>query len=135
MYYCEWLGFHNTRYIKNQTELFSKTLTDLIHTQFNRDYLLISDILTDADISGMETHKTKLYANVSLSDIKIEIPFLSENEKLRTFVCSLLQKTHDFVKKYLADVPISVVPGETSNIKVTYRHDLYLLECLLSARA
>lgn len=39
------------------------------------------------------------------------------------------------VKKYLADVPIYVVPGETSNIKVTYRQDLYLLECLLSARA
>ena len=103
MYYCEWLGFHNTRYIKNQIELFSKTLTDFILAQFNRDYLLISDILTDADINGMETHKTKLYANVSLSDIKIEIPFLSENEKLRTFVCSLLQKTHDFVKKCLAE--------------------------------
>ena len=103
MYYSDWLGFHNKRYIKNQTELFSKTLIDFIQSQFNRDYLLVSDILTDTDIRSMETQETKLYANTSLSNIQIQIPYLSENEKLRTFVCSLLQKTHDFVKNYLAE--------------------------------
>lgn len=103
MYYAEWFGFHNTRYIKNQTELFSKSLTDFIQEDYHRDYVLISDVLTDQDILEMITYKTKIFANVSLSDIKIEVPYLSENSKLRTFVCSLLQKNHDFVKKYLAE--------------------------------
>ena len=103
MYYAEWFGFHNTRYIKNQTELFSKSLSDLIYIQYSRDYVLISDFLTDKDIAEMPPHKIKIFANVSLSDVKIEVPFLSENEKLRNAFCSLLQETHDFVKKYLAD--------------------------------
>ena len=103
MYYAEWFGFHNTRYIKNQTELFSKTLTDFIQEDYHRDYVLISDFLTDKDIAETPPHKIKIFANVSLSDVKIEVPFLSENEKLRNAVCSLLQKNHDFVKKYLAD--------------------------------
>ena len=103
MYYAEWFGFHNTRYIKNQTELFSKTLTDFIQEEYHRDYILISDILNDKSITNMQTHKIKIFANVSLSDVKIEVPFLSENEKLRNYVCNLLQKSHDFVKKYLAE--------------------------------
>ena len=103
MYYAEWFGFHNTRYIKNQTELFSKTLTDFIQEKYHRDYVLISDILNDKSITNMQTHKIKIFANVSLSDVKIEVPFLSENEKLRNAICSLLQKNHDFVIKYLAE--------------------------------
>ena len=103
MYYAEWFGFHNTRYIKNQTELFSKSLTDFIQEDYHRDFILISDILTDKDIAETPPHKIKIFANVSLSDVKIEVPFLSESEKLRTAVCSLLQKNHDFVKKYLAE--------------------------------
>ena len=35
------------------------------------------------------------------------------------------------VRRYLPDVPIFVVEGEPTNIKVTYRHDLLLLESLL----
>lgn len=103
MYYAEWFGFHNTRYIKNQTELFSNVLTDLIHIQYSRDYVLISDCLTDKDISELPNHKIKIFANVSLSDVKVEVPYLNESEKLRTFVCSLLQESHDFVKKHLAE--------------------------------
>ena len=103
MYYAEWFGFHNTRYIKNQTELYSKSLSDLIYIQYSRDYVLISDFLTDKDIAEMPPHKIKIFANVSLSDVKIEVPFLSENEKLRNALCSLLQESHDFVKKYLTE--------------------------------
>lgn len=35
------------------------------------------------------------------------------------------------VRRYLPDQPIYVVEGEPTNIKVTYRHDLLLLETLL----
>ncbi len=35
------------------------------------------------------------------------------------------------VSRYLPEVPIYVVEGEPTNIKVTYRHDLLLLEALL----
>ena len=103
MYYAEWFGFHNTRYIKNQTELFSKVLSDLIYIQYFRNYVLISDFLRDKDIAELQTHKIKIFANVSLSDVRVEVPYLNESEKLRTAVCSLLQETHDFVKKHLAE--------------------------------
>ena len=102
MYYAEWFGFHNTRYIKNQTELFSKTLSNLIYIQYFRDYVLISDFLRDEDIAELPMHKIKVFANVSLSDVRVEVSYLNESEKLRTAVCSLLQETHDFVKEYLA---------------------------------
>lgn len=36
------------------------------------------------------------------------------------------------VRRYLPDVPVFVVEGEPTNIKVTYRHDLLLLEALLT---
>ena len=103
MYYGEWFGFHNTRYIKMQKELFSKTLSDLIYIQFQRDYVLISDAISDAEIKKMELHKINIFANTSLADTKIEVPFLNENEKLRNFVCNLLQETHDNVKVLLAE--------------------------------
>ena len=35
------------------------------------------------------------------------------------------------VRRYLPDVPIFVVEGDPTNIKITYRHDLLLLEALL----
>ena len=103
MHYAEWFGFRNTRYIKNQSELFSKTLSNLIYIQYLRDYVLISDFLRDKEIAEIPTHKLRVFANVSLSDVKVEVPYLNESEKLRNAVCSLLQETHDFVKKYLAE--------------------------------
>ena len=103
MHYAEWFGFRNTRYIKNQTELFSKVLSDLIYIQYSRNYVLISDFLRDKEIAELPTHKIKIFANVSLSDVRVEVPYLNESEKLRNAICSLLQETHDFVKKHLAE--------------------------------
>lgn len=49
-----------------------------------------------------------------------------------TFVCTDDCGT---VKRYLPEVPIFVVPGEESNMKLTYKEDLVVLEKLLQTRA
>ena len=103
MYYAEWFGFHNTRYIKNQTELFSKTLTELIQNKYNRDYLVVSDILTEKDIQNMPRVKLRVFANTSLNDTRVEAPQMSEDYKLRKFMTDLLSETHEIVKKILAE--------------------------------
>ena len=47
-----------------------------------------------------------------------------------------LQTTDDcgIVLRYLPGEPIYVVPGDTVNLKLTYKEDLYLLEKLLQLR-
>ena len=117
MYYAEWFGFHNTRYIKMQKDLFSKTLSGLIYIQYGRDYLLVSDILTDKDIQNMPTLKLKVFANTSLSDTRIEAPQMSEDYKLRKFMCDLLLETHDNVKSLLAEQRKRVSKCDSTSIQ------------------
>lgn len=103
MYYAEWFGFHNTRYIKNNSELFSKVLSDLIYIQFQRNYLVVSDILTESDIQNMPKVKLRVFANTSLNDTRVEAPQMSEDYRVRKFMSNLLLETHENVKKLLAE--------------------------------
>ena len=103
MYYAGWFGFHNTRYIKNNSELFSQTLTDLIQNKYDREYLLVSDILSESDIQNMPKQKLRVFANTSLVDTRVEAPQMSEDYKLRKFMSDLLLETHEKVKKILSE--------------------------------
>ena len=103
MYIGDWFGFTNKNYIKKCPEQFESTLSNLITQTKGRNYLLISDYLTADEINSLPLHPTKVYANVSLRDIRIDIPFLTESEKLRAAFTDLLKQTHETVKKTLAE--------------------------------
>lgn len=103
MYYAEWFGFHNIRYIKNNTELFSQTLTEHIQKIVGRDFLVVSDILAESDIQNIPKVKLRVFANTSLNDTRVEAPQMSEDYRIRKFMSDLLLETHENVKKILAE--------------------------------
>lgn len=99
----DWFGFKNKNYIKKYPELFENTLSKMIAEEKGRTFLLISDYLTEDDSRKLPLHPMKVFANVSLRDVKVNIPFLTESTKLRTVFYELLSKCHENVKKYLAE--------------------------------
>ena len=103
MYMGDWFGFKNKNYIKKYPELFEKTLSQVITESKNRDYILISDYLTADDINALPLHPTKVFANVSLRDIQVNIPFLTESGKLRDAFSALLKQAHEKVKEILSE--------------------------------
>ncbi len=99
-----WFGFDNHLYIKKLPDLFEKTLSEKINEKFSRNYVLISDYLSDKDINELERHNVTIFANTSLRDTKVSIPFITESKKLCEPLCQLLLSSHESVKKTAAEM-------------------------------
>lgn len=102
-----WFGFTNEYYIKKQPELFEKILMEKLNKSRNRDYILISDFLSPDDINALPLHQRKLFANTSLRDVTVDIPYLTESELLKNGINYLLQSTHEIVKEQLKQKRVS----------------------------
>ena len=97
-------GFNNKLYIKKNPDLFEKTLSEKISELRGRDYILISDYLSENELNTLKKHNIKIFANTSLRDTKIEIPFITENKKLQEAFYYLLSTAHESVKNLVAEI-------------------------------
>lgn len=98
-----WFGFDNRLYIKKYPDIFINTLSEEIEKLKQRKYLLVSDFLSEYDINAMTRHEVTIFANTSLRDTKVSIPFITESEKMQSPIFNLLQNTHDTVKAIISE--------------------------------
>lgn len=95
------VGFTNHRYIKNERNLFKKILNTILIEMYSEPYLNIENFSLD----NLPLVAVPLTSNYSLPDEKrwTKIPNLSENAQFKEVVYSLLNGTHEAVKKALRD--------------------------------
>lgn len=98
--YYRAFSFDNNRYIKNNPELFLNILKSNFQSQFNSDKVLISSLILHRN--EVSTISLPIFANVSIRDNYVEIPNLI-NTYFGGKMLLLLQKTHEDVKKVLAE--------------------------------
>ena len=114
-----------------------RIITDCIHA------------LEHHDAVGVATKTTDTIWHISNEGCIADIPLRDQLRNAQTPQCfrrHIIRRAYDLaladpaftvtddcgvVRRYLPEVPIYVVEGEPTNIKVTYRHDLQLLESML----
>lgn len=96
-------GFNNKLYIKKYPDIFIETLEQKINKNKGRKYLLVSDFLSWQDINTMQKHSIKVFANTSLSETTVSIPFITSSAKIVNPMFNLLQETHEAVKSLLTE--------------------------------
>ena len=96
--------FQNMNYIKKYPDIFLDILTENFKNKFNKEYILISDILSKTDILKLEKQDIRIFANTSLSEQSVPVPMLANCFKLKNLFFNLLQDTHELTKKMIADL-------------------------------
>ncbi|GAA0356787.1 hypothetical protein GCM10008932_07160 [Alkalibacterium iburiense] len=96
--------FTNKRYISKYPELFNKTLLNIIEKRYDRNSILLNDILKKKDYDKLRTEEMRMFANVSISEKEINIPLLTESFIIKKTFYDLLYETHETVKVELADL-------------------------------
>lgn len=101
IYLAKSVGFTNNRYIKNEPELFKKILTIVLIELYSEPYLSIKNF----NLNDLPSSTVPLTANYSVPSEKrfVHIPNLSENKEFREIIFSLLNGTHEAVKKSLRE--------------------------------
>lgn len=94
--------FTNTNYIKKHPDIFQQCLDDLILDRYGDTSILLSNILSENDLSTLPKKDTPVFANTSIRDKNIPTPDMTSNEKLKTELNGLLRECHDIVKNKLS---------------------------------
>ncbi len=94
--------FDNNRYIKNQPDLFSKTLSDIIHRDFQADAIDLN-LHFPIDMHSLPAQQERIFANSSLINFESPVP-IYDSEPLISKVSSLLNETHETVKLQLRNL-------------------------------
>lgn len=95
----QYFGFTNGRYIKNEPELFTKILSDLLMQNFNSNSIKLNEYFP-TDMETLPTRQERMFANISLRNYKANVQVF-DNTKLVKKVSSLLYETHEAVKNNL----------------------------------
>ncbi len=98
----KYFGFDNTRYIKNQPELFSTTLSELLQREFGADAIDLGKHFP-MDLSQLPVRQERMFANMSLNSYEIPFPVF-RNHALTRKVLALLEETHETVKIRLREM-------------------------------
>ena len=67
------------------------------------DYILLKGLLSESELNSLEPHDLEIFANTSLRNTKVTVPFITESHTVRNTFYKLLSETHEIVKKLLAE--------------------------------
>ncbi|ERN51288.1 TerB N-terminal domain-containing protein [Alkalihalophilus marmarensis] len=95
-------GFTKINYIKEYPDLFNGYLEQYMQETFNRELLILSELLPD--INDLPLVEMRLFANVSLSDKTIKVPDLTKSDTIQKTIFNLLNNAHESVKKKLVEM-------------------------------
>ncbi len=95
----QYFGFTNSRYIKNEPELFHKALSGFLHQYYNADSIDLNEYFP-TDIDSLPLEQKEMFANDSLRNYKASAP-VYENKKLYKKISSMLYDAHETVKRNL----------------------------------
>lgn len=95
--------FTKNNYIKKYPELFLSALSLSIKEIYKSDTVSWDKLISTSDFNKLPSEETPIFANVSISDKTIKVPSILASFKLKRKIYDLLDKTHEDVKKQLAD--------------------------------
>lgn len=93
------VGFTNKRYIKNEYDLFEKTLEIIMYDNFDKKSVSLEKYYK----SNLRKIAYPVLANISLRKVDYEIPDIFSNENFKNDIKHLLQSTHEKVKLILKE--------------------------------
>lgn len=96
--------FTNKRYISKYPDMFNETMIKLINKKYDRDSILLNDVLKKSDFDKVKTEKMRMFANISISEKEIDVPLISESFIIKKTFYDLLEETHETVKVELAEL-------------------------------
>lgn len=94
--------FSNTRYIKNQPDLFQTTFLELFRQKFNEDSLDLNSNFP-IDMHQFPVKHERIFANTSLDSYEAPVPII-ENKELIESISLLLNEAHETVKSILKEL-------------------------------
>ena len=94
--------FSNTRYIKNQPDLFQTTFLELFRQKFNADSLDLNSNFP-IDMHQFPVKHERIFANTSLDSYEAPVPII-ENKELIESISLLLNEAHETVKSTLKEL-------------------------------
>ncbi len=94
--------FSNTNYIKKYPGIFCATLSDVLLEKYGESNILLSKIIDISELEKIKHEKSNIFANVSIIDVKIHVPILDNNPKLKKAMNSLLKEAHSRTKVKLS---------------------------------
>ena len=105
MFFAKKFAFDNSRYIKNNPDIFLNELENAIEQKIKAKTINIQNVVKD--IWKVKKTSFELFANMSLrnKDNKLEIPDLTTDIKLTTLCNNVLNIAHDKTKSFLKTLP------------------------------
>lgn len=96
--------FNNKNYISKYPEMFNNTMIEIIEKKYEKDFILLGDILSKTEFNKIRTEKMRMFANISISDKEVDVPLISESFKVKKVFNNILEETHETVKFKLAEL-------------------------------
>ena len=96
--------FTKNNYIKKYPDIFLDILVENINHTYKSDSISWDNLLTSAEFNKLTLKDIPIYANVSIIDKSIKVPQLLESFKFKKKIYELLDKTHEDVKKKIAEM-------------------------------
>lgn len=96
--------FTNMNYIKKYPDVFQAAVSNLIIEKHGNNTVLLSNILSSAEVSTLTTQDTPVFANSSIRDKKFPVPLMVSNLKLKDMFNSILRSAHISVKQEIAEM-------------------------------
>ena len=126
MKFHKFFNFTNTRYIKNNSDMFLKNLRQNICYQNNgRESLDASLYCTESNFSHLPTISLPIFANVSIREKEVTIPNLSCDSHFMGCIFLLLDKAHQDTKQELANLRIGKSANSTTEEQSTESNTPY----------
>lgn len=125
MKFHKFFGFSNNRYIKNNTALFLKNLSNNIRYQNAGSELIDSKpYFVKANFSRLPSISLPIFANISIRDKEVVIPDISHADYFIGNILALLESAHQDTKRELASIRKQQKQesnlGETIELNPTY---------------
>lgn len=96
--------FTKMNYIKKYPELFLKALSLNIVEQYEINSIPCEKLLSNSDFKKLRMEEVEVFANISIKEKKIKYPSLLSSFKLKKTVYDLIDKSHEDVKRQLAEM-------------------------------
>ena len=94
--------FNKINYIKKYPDMFLNALSKNIKEDFKADSISWNKLLSNTDFNKLPKEDTPIFANVSIREKTIGVPKMIESFQFKRKIYSLLEKSHEDVKKQLA---------------------------------
>ncbi len=96
--------YTKTTYIKTYPDLFRETLKENMVSKFGKAEIKCSQFIKKSEFRKLPKEMVPIFANISIIDKQIEVPLMIHAFHLKRAIYDLLNKTHEDVKKRLAEM-------------------------------